>query len=357
MQKTRFISELRVGDEVAAPFLLGSAQQGQAKNGPFWKLELRDRSGSLEAKIWSPQSQNYKDLQAGDIVKITGRINMYRERLEIAVENLAALTDDEKAVLDFSLFRSASERSGADMLAELELLHKRTLTYKPWKKLLKLIFSDPRITEYLLTAPAAKTLHHAYAGGLLEHILGVSKLCMAFADLYPDLDRQILLVAATCHDLGKLWELGQGLTTEYTEEGRLMGHIQLMLDFLEPLLRKAGLPGHLGLHCKHLILSHHGQYEFGSPRLPATGEAFALHYADILDARLNLTKGALNGVAKGESGWSSYLPSLERNVYRPLPTPADDPQKALPSPDRAQGNAEAGADDEAAYSPCQFSLI
>lgn len=334
MDKTQFIADFSVGDDVAALFLIGNAQQGQARNGPFWKLELRDSSGSLEAKIWSPQSQMYTDLKAGDLVEVAGRVSMYRERLEVAVDKMRVLADEEKNAVDLSLFMAASERPATELLNDLKTLCKTTMVHKPWRKFCNLLLADPRIEENILTASAAKSMHHAYAGGLLEHTLGVARACMAFADLYPDLDRQTLLAGAVCHDLGKLWELTQGLATEYTEEGRLLGHMQLVLDFLDPLVCKAGLEEHLVVHLKHLILSHHGQYDYGSPRLPATGEAFALHYADNLDAKLNQTRNALSAVAEGESGWSAYIHGLDRQVFKPLPTPGA-AENAKPAKDAA----------------------
>lgn len=322
MPKTQRIADFSVGDEVSTLFLIGSAQQGQARNGPFWKLELRDASGTIDAKIWSPQCQMYPGLAPGYIVEIAGRISMYRERLEVSVDRLRVLAEEEKAELDLSLFMAASERPASELLAELAALCKANVTHGPWKKFLRLVLADPEVAERLPTSPAAKAMHHAYAGGLLEHTLGVATLCMALADLYPDLDRQTLLAGAICHDLGKIWELSQGLATEYTEPGRLVGHMQLVLDFLAPLIRKSGLEEHLALHLQHLILSHHGHHDYGSPRLPSTMEAFALHYADNLDAKLNQTRGALAHVPEGESGWSAYITSLERNVFMALPTPA-----------------------------------
>lgn len=349
MPKTQFIADFSVGDDVTTLFALGAASQGQARNGPFWKLELRDSSGSLEAKIWSPQSQMYTNLAAGDIVEISGRVSMYRERLEVAVDRLRVLDEAEKAPLDLSLFMAASERPASELMAELERLIKTTLTHGPWKKLLKLILADPKVAEHLPTAAAAKVMHHAYAGGLIEHTLGVARLCMAFADQYPQLDRQTLLAGAVCHDLGKLWELSQGLSIDYTAEGRLMGHIQQVMDFLDPLIRKAGLEEHLALHLKHLILSHHGQYEFGSPRLPSTGEAFALHYADNLDAKINQAKAALSGIPEGESGWSAYVSGLDRSLFKALPTPEAREKR------KKDGVAGPGEDD--APFPGQLSLL
>ena len=353
LSKTKFIADFSVGEEVSTLFLLGAASQGQARNGPFWKLALRDSSGSLEAKIWSPQSLQYTALTAGDIVEVAGRVSLYRERLEVAVDRLRVLDEAEKAALDLSLFMPASERSALELTAEIDHLCKTTFTHGPWKKLLKLVFADPWVAAHLPTAPAAKVMHHAYAGGLLEHTLGVAKLCMTFADLYPHLDRQTLLAGALCHDLGKLWELSQGLATDYTGEGRLLGHISQVMDFLDPLFRKAGLEEHLVLHLKHLILSHHGEYEYGSPRLPATGEAFALHYADNLDAKLNQTKAALGSIPDGESGWSAYVSGLDRTLFKPLPTPE-------PAGKRKKNEGSAGGlagNEEGAQGPGQLFLL
>lgn len=321
MDKIQFITDLKAGQEVASLFLLSSASQGQAKNGPFWKLALRDATGSLEAKIWSPQSQAYPELRAGDMCEVYGRVSIYRERLEIAVDRLRVLSDGEKASIDLADFMPASERSAAEMLEDLRSLCAKTFTHAPWKKFITALLRDEEFTGKLLPAPAAKGMHHVYAGGLLEHTLSVATLCMLLADHYPDLDRQTLLAGAVCHDLGKVWELTQGLNFDYTSEGRLLGHMQLALDYLEPRLRKAGLEPELAVHFKHLILSHHGQHEFGSPRLPSTAEAFILHYADNIDAKMNQIRTALSGVEDGQSGWSAYTPGLDRFLFQSLKSP------------------------------------
>ncbi len=339
MDKIQFIADYANGDEVAALFLLAAAQQGQARNGPFWRLELRDATGSMEAKIWSPQSQAYPGLSAGQIVDVAGRVTMFREKLEIAVDRLRVLDAAEAAALDRALFMPASKRPAADMLAELRDLCRRTLTHGPWKKLILGLLADPGVAEKFTLAPAAKAMHHAYAGGLIEHTLSVCHLCMHLADHYPHLDRQTLLAGAVCHDLGKVWELSQGLAPDYTGEGRLLGHMQLALDHLEPLIRKSGLEEDLALHLKHLVLSHHGQHEFGSPRLPATAEALALHYADNIDAKLNQVGSALGNVAEGETGWSAYVPGLDRHVYKAPATPAMGKKERPPRTETASDGA------------------
>ncbi len=319
LAKTLMVSDMGLGGEIADLFILASAQQGQARNGPYWRLEFRDASGGIGGKIWSPQSQAYPDLTAGMLVWVKGRVTSYRDRLELAIDSMRPLDDAESASLDLSLFLPASPFSPAVMLEELLDLCRRELTHKPWRKFVISLLSDPDIAAGLRLAPAAKAMHHAYAGGLLEHTLSVARLCMRLADHYPHLDRQVLLAGAVCHDLGKIWELSSGLTVDYTQEGRLIGHIFLALERLAPFIKKAGLEAGLVEHLQHLILSHHGTHEFGSPRLPATAEALALHYADNIDAKLQQVHAALSGV--DENHWSTYNPPLERFLFQAAPTP------------------------------------
>jgi 3'-5' exoribonuclease len=209
------------------------------------------------------------------------------------------------------------------MLAELLALARKTLAHKPWRKLITSLLTDEEIAAALRAAPAAKGMHHAYAGGLLEHTLSVCRLCLRIAEHYPQLDRQALFAGAVCHDLGKLWELTPGLAIDYTTPGRLIGHISLMLEHLAPFIKKSGLEPELAEHLQHLILSHHGALEFGSPKLPATAEAMALHYADNMDAKLQQIETALAGLEEGVGGWSAYYPPLERFLFRAMRTPGE----------------------------------
>lgn len=334
--KQQWAKEITAGDEVRALFLVGAVSQQQARNGPFWRLELRDASGSLEARIWSPLSQQYSPA-AGEIVEIEGRAESFRDRMQLNVTRLRALDAEESAGLEASAFMPASERPAPEMLAELETLCRRELTHKPWRSFILAVLADPEIRSRLLRAPAAKGVHHAWAGGLLEHTLSVTTLCMAFADHYPDLDRQTLLAGAVCHDLGKIWELSDGLATDYTDEGRLLGHISICLEKLRPHLDAAGLDETLCLHFRHLVLSHHGQYEYGSPRLPQTVEALALHYADNLDAKIAQCHSLFEDGQEGE--WSPYQNTLGRALYRAPRTPESGPRKrreAEPEPGMEQ---------------------
>lgn len=313
-EKRLFIADLTLGQEADDIFILSAAQQGQARNGPYWRLELKDASGAIAAKMWSPQSLAHPDLAPGMAVQAKGRVTSYRDKLELAVDALRVLSDAERASLDLAQFMPASAASPDAMLAELADMARAVLVHKPWRKLVLSLLGDEEIAPLLRLAPAAKGMHHAYAGGLLEHTLSVASLCMRIADNYPQLDRQALFAGAVCHDLGKIWELSQGLAIDYTTTGRLIGHINLLVDKLKPFIKKSGLEPHLAEHLEHLVLSHHGTHEFGSPRLPSSAEAFVLHYADNIDAKLNQVAAALDGVEEG--GWSAYVPSLERFLYR-----------------------------------------
>lgn len=322
MSEHQKISAMATGDEISSVYLVAFASLQQSRNGPYWKLELKDASGSLEAKIWSPLSLSLPALSVGQAVHVEGRLSLYREQLQLTVEALRVLDDDEVASLPMEEYLLSSPRPSAEMLEDIERLCDSVLTYKPWKKFMRSVLSDKRIRPLLLKAPAAKSVHHAYAGGLLEHMLSVARLCMRMADHYQELDRQILLAAALLHDIGKIDEMGGLLVTEYTDEGRLLGHIVQGIVMLEPFLRKSGLEPELIMHFKHLIASHHGEPAFGAVREPATPEAFILHYADNIDAKMAQCRGALPPEEEGEGmAWSAYQSLLGRSVCRPVRTP------------------------------------
>jgi 3'-5' exoribonuclease len=323
--KSVFIRDLVPGAPVSEVFLLTEARQGQARNGPFWSLRLEDASGSAEAKIWSPHSQAYEDLRPGSFAAVSGQAQLYRDKVQVNVERLELL-DPEAAGLDMADFLASSARSPLVMIEEILELCRENLSYKPWFKFCRSVLENEAVRERLLAAPGAKSMHHAYRGGLLEHTLAVSRLCLSISALYPALDRETLLVAAVFHDLGKAWELKSDVTRDYTDEGRLLGHIALGLEILEPFLKKARelAPG-LVTHFKHLLLSHHGEYAYGSPKLPMTAEAFILHFSDNMDAKLNTIGGLFpedgDEAPDSEGLWSSYQKSLERQIFNPPRTP------------------------------------
>ena len=330
--KAVYIRDISPGKTIQDTFLLAEVRAGQSRNGPYLSLVLQDATGQMDAKVWSPLSQQFLTLAAGQFVTVRGLAANYRDKCQLTLDQLALTPEAEVDPVDFL---PPSPVKPAELLAEIENLCRRELTHKPWRNLMKKILNDEEIRARLLPATGAKTVHHAYVGGLLEHTLCVARTCLALCDLYPRLDRQVLLVAAILHDLGKAWELSSGLTTDYTDEGRLLGHIQLGLEHVEGFLAKArDLDPALILHLKHLIVSHHGEYEFGAPRRPKTAEAFILHFADNIDAKMNSIAGAYADLDGADPAWTPFQRYLDRFLYRPARTPAahngQDGQAALP---------------------------
>lgn len=346
-RKRQFVAEFKGGQPLEDIFVLAQASRRQARNGPFWSLLLQDATGQAEAKMWSPQSLEYPDLKAGGIIHVSGRVQLYQDRPQVVVEALrpviqaATCSADAEDVacpdpdiwppplvlaLDLADLVPTSAIPPERLLAQLEELLREQVQYPAWKRFIARVLGDPAIRARLLTATGAKTMHHAYVGGLLEHSLAVARLCLAFSELYPDLDRDILLTAAAFHDLGKAWELVSIPACDYTSEGRLLGHIHLGLHVLEPHLQKMKLDADLAMHFKHLLLAHHGEHEYGSPKRPKTAEAFALHYADNLDAKMNQHQRVcpLPTAEEGEPAWpiwSEFQRGLDRQLCRPRPTP------------------------------------
>jgi 3'-5' exoribonuclease len=319
--KSVYIKDLAEGQLLKDIFAVSEARQAQSKNGPYWNLQLQDCSGQINAKIWSPLSSQFAEIKVEELIMVEGQVQKFRDQLQVVIKNLH-FVDTSSPSFDWSQFIPCSATAPEELLAQLEYLCQEQLSYQPWRKLCRLVLRDEKIRSKLLAAPGAKSIHHAYMGGLLEHTLAVCKLCLSIADHYPSLDREILLVAGIFHDLGKAWELEGTLSRQFSDQGRLLGHIYITLNLLESFFpRVKGLDEDLVLHLKHLIISHHGEYEFGSPKRPKTPEAMALHYADNLDAKLNTMQQVLDEM--DEDRWSSYQRSLERPLYRAQTTPVN----------------------------------
>lgn len=317
-EKTIFVKDLAPGRAVAEVFLLTEARLAQAKNGPFWSLVLEDATGAVEAKIWSPLAQNHPDLKPGCFARVEGQVQTYRDKSQIGVERLEVLTGDQ--IPDLCHFVATSARPPALLLADLDELLKTHVAHAPWRRFCRKVLADEAIRTRLLGAVGAKAIHHAYVGGLLEHSLAVCRVCLAACDIHPRLDRDTLLCAAAFHDLGKAWELTSAPARDYTDTGRLLGHVILGLEILEPFLKKTrDLDPELALHFKHILVSHHGENAFGAPKRPKTPEAFVLHFADNLDAKVNQAFGAFAEEA-GDGDWSPFQRTLDRYLFNPRRT-------------------------------------
>ncbi|CCH47727.1 3'-5' exoribonuclease YhaM family protein [Pseudodesulfovibrio piezophilus] len=320
-QKSQYIQDLSAGMPVNDLFLLSAASMAQSRNGPYWSLTFQDATGKIDGKIWSPKSQEYPTLEPGQMALVRGFIESYRDKNQLKVDHME-LIDVNSTLIDYSDFLPTSSIPPEELMEAIEDLVIEHIQYTPLKSLCRKVLNNEEIRQKMLIAPGAKSVHHAYIGGLLEHTLQVAKACMALCTVYPDLDRQILLVGAIFHDLGKAWELSGGMVNDYTDEGRLLGHIQIGQDKLEPFLKRAkGLDEKIKLHLKHLITSHHGEHDFGSPVRPKTPEAFVLHFADNMDAKLNIIEQAYGEMDKNGLEWSPYMRFLDRNIYKAPSTP------------------------------------
>ncbi len=340
MEKGSYVKDISPASEARGLFVVSQAAQGQSRNGPYWRLTLADASGSLEAKIWHPLSAEFSEIAVGSVVWAEGRAGLYRDQIQLTVEQLRPLSEEEGAAVDQAALMPASPFPLDDMLDELLGLCKEEFRHAPWRKLTLSVFNNQALRAAFRVCPAAKGVHHAYVGGLLEHTLGVFRLCRRIADQYPQLDRQTLLAGALFHDFGKIREFSGGLANDYTDEGRLLGHLMLGVEMLAPHLDKSGLEENLQRHLKHLILSHHGELQFGAVRQPHTAEALALHYADNLDAKMAQCRSLFEQLGEEGQDWTSWQATLGRPLYRAARTP-ESPQSSQAGATPSRGRKKA----------------
>ena len=281
------------------------------------RLELGDRSGTIEARMWEQFEAAAKGINRDDFVKVQARVEMYRSRPQLSVMQVRLAKPEE---IDLADFLPQTKADVAKLYAEL--LEYATSISNSWlKKLVTGILSDPDIAAKYKRAPAAKVMHHAYLGGLLEHVVSLCGLAKAVAAHYPELDVDLLLTAAMLHDVGKLDELGYERAIGYTVEGHLLGHIVLEVQTIAKAMDAIeGFPPNLKTVIQHMLISHHGEYEFGSPKLPMIREALVFHFLDDLDSKLAAVRTALAGDS-GEAEWSAYSRALGRKFLR-LEVPA-----------------------------------
>jgi 3'-5' exoribonuclease len=311
--KTSFVTDLNSEQSVTTFFLVHEKEIRSTREGKsYLRLELGDRSGTIEARMWDQFELAAKDISRDDFVKVNARVEIYRSRPQLSLQQLRLAKPEEVDLADFL----------AHTKEDVGKLYSQLLEYagsiaNPWlKKLTTSIISDPAIAAKYKRAPAAKVMHHAYLGGLLEHVISLCGLAKQIAAHYPELDVDLLLTAAILHDVGKLEELCFERAVGYTVEGQLLGHIVMELETVSKATAAIeGFPANLKTVVQHLLISHHGQYEFGSPKLPMIREALAFHYMDDLDSKLAAVRAAL-AVDTGEPEWSAYSGALGRKFLR-----------------------------------------
>lgn len=333
MEKGVFIKDIKPEQQTAGIFLASGAQLAKTRNNrPYWRLKLADVTGELDAKIWQPLCDKITDIPENSHVLASGNAGLYNNALQLSLTAFTILSKEEVQMLHEADFVKSSTKDIDAMFQDLRIRCKAEFVHEPWRKLILAILDDGSIGPAFRAAPAARTLHHNWAGGLLEHTSGVFNLCCRIADGYPELDRQTLLAGSLLHDIGKIRELSSGPAAAYTREGELLGHIMLGLQLIEPFIASSGLEEHLADHLRHLILSHHGQLEYGSPVLPKTAEAMALHHADNLDAKLAQFRQLLENIPEHEC--TSRPNNLKRAIFRMGHTPSE---ASISGGDNAQG--------------------
>lgn len=313
MKKT-MISELKEGMIVDSTFMIKGKTFGTGKTGKdYLTLIIGDRTGDIDARIWDNAKDIDSMIDVNNIVQVRGRINNYKGKLQISIDEIRWI---DKTSVDLSDYLMTSARPADEMLYELKMLMS-TIADEHLKALVTLFFSNEQIVNTFKASSSAKTIHHAYSGGLLEHTLNVVRLADMIVSIYDGVDRSLLLTSALFHDIGKIRELGGDFTAEYTDEGRLIGHIVIGVEIIDDLVAQIkDFPRELALLLKHSILSHHGELEYGSPKRPKTIEAIILHYIEDMDSKVAGIKAVIQKEAGVDGDWTSYHVSYDRYFYK-----------------------------------------
>jgi 3'-5' exoribonuclease len=311
--KTLFVSDLISEQSITAFFLVHAKEIRNTKEGKqYLRMELGDRSGTVEARMWTKFELLVNDIARDDFVKVEARVELYRDRPQLALLQLRKARPEEIELADFL---PHTKEDVEKMYTQL-LDYAKTIRNVWLQQLVLSILNDPAISTRYKRAPAAKVMHHAYLGGLLEHVVGLCGLAEQVAAHYPELDLDLLLTVAILHDVGKLDELCYTRAIGYTTDGQLLGHIVMELEtVLHAIDKIPEFPPELKTVVQHLLISHHGQYEFGSPKLPMIREALAFHYLDDLDSKMAAARAAL-AVESGDEEWSAYSGALQRKFLR-----------------------------------------
>ena len=309
----KFIKDLKTGDRVADIYMCKHKLIATTKNGKeYYSVTLQDKTGTIDAKVWEPNSDGIDEFDDTDYLDVFGEVTSFNGALQINVKRARRCHEGE---YDPALYLPVSSKNIDDMYKEL-LGIISTIGNPYLKRLLEEFFvKDTAFIELFKKSSAAKTVHHGFIGGLLEHTLSVTKLCNYFSTAYPKLNRDLLLTAAICHDIGKVRELSLFPVNDYTDEGQFLGHIVMgceMIGVKAALIE--GFPVLLKQQLQHCILAHHGEYEYGSPKKPSIIEAVALNLADNTDAKMETFTELLDNIT--EPGWQGFNKFFETNIYQ-----------------------------------------
>ncbi len=318
-----FVKELKDGDSVNDVFLLADKQLRANRNANLYLLaSLRDKTGVISGLMWNVVEESVQHLAVGDLVRVRGKVQVYQGGLQMIVAQIDAAPPASYQPEDFQL---QPQTNAGPLLDRLKVLMK-SLRDPQLLALADCFMEDEELLDLLCGAPAGVKAHHAYHGGLVEHVVSMAEVADRICGLYQSLNRDLLLLGVLLHDLGKVRELSWNPVLAYTDEGQLLGHMNIAIEILNEKLvavrsRLDGqsVSGEHVLRLKHMILSHHGTLEFGSARVPMTPEAVALHQIDNLDAKLHEVTRAIADDLNSSSAWTPYSPRIERRLFKGLP--------------------------------------
>ncbi len=342
-----FVKEIKDRAQVDSVFLVKEKITAMAKNGkPYLTLRLMDKSGEVDAKVWDNVDTLAALFDKDDFILVRSKASVYLGKMQLVIAELGKVPEEEVVLVDFL---PETERDIREMEAELASLV-ASISDGNLKMLLAAFFDDPEFLAVYRTAPAAKGMHHVYLGGLLEHSLAVAKLVDRIVPLYEGLNRDLLIAGALLHDVGKVREMTYLRSFDYSDEGKLLGHITIGVELLrEKIALLSDFPRELAMLLQHMLLSHHGQYEFGSPKRPKTLEATVLNYLDDLDSKINGIRTHIGREPDNHSRWTTYHRLYDRYFYKgdlageegEHPAPAPEPEeKAAPLPAQKKEDKE-----------------
>ena len=309
----KFIETLREGERINEIYLCKSKQAALTKSGkPYDNVLLQDKTGTLDAKIWDPGSVGIDEFDALDYIAVTGDVTSFQGNLQLSIKRVRKVGGEYEP----ENYLPVSDKDIDEMYQEM-MGYIASVKNPYLSRLLHMFFDDAAFAKAFKFHSAAKSVHHGFVGGLLEHTVSVTRNCNYFAQNYPFLNRDLLLTAAMFHDIGKLKELSTFPANDYTDAGQLLGHIMIGAEWIGEKIREIdGFPEVLANELKHCILAHHGELEYGSPKKPALVEALALSFADNLDAKMETVREVLAGVPENNLQWQGFNRLLDTNIRR-----------------------------------------
>lgn len=347
--KSPYLSELQPNQTVSGTFLVSYKDVRQKKSGdPYLSLTLTDRTGELDAKMWDNAAEALNTFERDDFVRIKGLLQIFQNRPQLTLHKIQAVPESE---VDLADYLPASKRDRDEMFREVQGWI-AGMSEPHLKHLLEAIFADEEVALAYRTAPAAKTVHHNWIGGLIEHVLSLCNLAKTSAAHYPHIDFDLLLTGVLLHDIGKIRELHYARSFGYTTEGQLLGHIQIGVQMvLDKMRLLPDFPPRLRDLVVHMILSHHGELAFGSPKLPMFPEALLLHLLDNMDSKMECMRALIDRDPQLQGVWTGYNSALDRTALKkskylngPVEAVVETPAAPKPAPARAPEPVSAFAD-------------